>query len=208
MLCKPLADGGLGLKNLKAWNRALLAKTLWNIHLKKDTLWIRWVNHVYSCFGGVWNWGWNEDYSPLIKNILLIRDDIVRTSGSIEAATARLHNWFGISGGLSKAYAYFVNAKGVWPWKSLLAKICILPKHLFVLWLLVHSKLLTRDRLGFVLDRRCVLCNHANESVAHLFFQCRVSKQIWDRVRSWLSMNKMIHIYRCVPETTYVMILV
>ncbi|XP_073049432.1 uncharacterized protein [Primulina eburnea] len=40
-VCKPLGDGGLGLKDLKAWNKALLAKTLWKIHLKKDSLWIK-----------------------------------------------------------------------------------------------------------------------------------------------------------------------
>ncbi|XP_075489620.1 uncharacterized protein LOC142528453 [Primulina tabacum] len=54
-VCKPLPDGGLGLKDLKAWNKALLAKTLWKIHLKKECLWIRWANHIYSCFGEVWN---------------------------------------------------------------------------------------------------------------------------------------------------------
>lgn len=33
MLCKPKEDGGLGLKNLRAWNKALIAKTLWKINL-------------------------------------------------------------------------------------------------------------------------------------------------------------------------------
>lgn len=41
VLCHPMDDGGLGLKNLTAWNNALIAKTLWRIHLKKDSLWIK-----------------------------------------------------------------------------------------------------------------------------------------------------------------------
>lgn len=34
----PKDEGGLKLKDLKSWNLALLVKTLWNIHHKKDTL--------------------------------------------------------------------------------------------------------------------------------------------------------------------------
>lgn len=50
MLCKPKEDGGLGLKNLGAWNKDLIAKTLWKIHLKKDSLTIKWISHVHSHF--------------------------------------------------------------------------------------------------------------------------------------------------------------
>ncbi|XP_075515984.1 uncharacterized protein LOC142550821 [Primulina tabacum] len=187
---KPLEDGGLGLKDLKAWNRALLAKTLWNIHSEKQSLWIRWVNHVYSCFGGVWNWSGKHDDPPLINNILSIRNDIVRIEGGKDAAIARLRSWFGQSGGLSRAYHYFVRSKGVWPWKPLLAKSCILPKHRFVLWLVAHSKLMTRDRMGFLPDHSCVLCKDDLETVHHLFFSCKISKIIWNNVRNWLDMRK------------------
>ncbi|KAI5657412.1 hypothetical protein M9H77_26205 [Catharanthus roseus] len=31
------SQGSLGLRDTKRWNEALLARTLWNIHLKKDT---------------------------------------------------------------------------------------------------------------------------------------------------------------------------
>ncbi|XP_073056870.1 uncharacterized protein [Primulina eburnea] len=189
-LCKPLADGGLGLKDLKAWNRALLAKTLWNIHSTKDSLWIKWVNHIYNCIGGVWNWDYKRDDSPLIKNILLIRDEIIRVDGTTAAAISRLHSWFGKSGGLSRVYDFFVHAKGRWPWKPILAKSYILPKHRFVLWLFAHSKLMTCDRLGFLSDQRCALCKVTDESVAHLFFRCEISKRLWDKVLDWLDMKK------------------
>lgn len=56
---KPKEDGGLGLKNLGAWNMALIAKTLWKIHLKKDSLWIKWISHVHSHFPNVWLWTWH-----------------------------------------------------------------------------------------------------------------------------------------------------
>ncbi|GJS55834.1 hypothetical protein Tco_0629196 [Tanacetum coccineum] len=50
-ICRPKDQGGLGLKNLQIWNQALLGKHVWNIAIKKDTL-----------------WGW--------KNLLGIRDQI------------------------------------------------------------------------------------------------------------------------------------
>ncbi|KAK6123842.1 hypothetical protein DH2020_042409 [Rehmannia glutinosa] len=46
-ICLPKSEGGLGFRDLRAWNNSLLAKTLWNIHAKKDTLWHKWIQHVY-----------------------------------------------------------------------------------------------------------------------------------------------------------------
>lgn len=40
-ICKPKEEGGLGLRDSKTWNRAILFKILWDIHLNKDCLWIR-----------------------------------------------------------------------------------------------------------------------------------------------------------------------
>ncbi|XP_012853654.1 PREDICTED: uncharacterized protein LOC105973179 [Erythranthe guttata] len=53
-LCKPKADGGLGLRCFRTWNRSLLGKDLWDIHLKKDSLWIQWVNEFYLKGTAVW----------------------------------------------------------------------------------------------------------------------------------------------------------
>lgn len=44
-ICKTTDFGGLGLRNLQFWNKALLCKTLWNIHIKKESFWIRWLHH-------------------------------------------------------------------------------------------------------------------------------------------------------------------
>ncbi|XP_075477364.1 uncharacterized protein LOC142518465 [Primulina tabacum] len=179
-------DGGLGLKNLKMWNRALLAKTLWKIHSKQDSLWIRWVNHVYSCFGGVWNWHWHTEQSGLIKRIIEIRDELICKYGSKETAAAQLDSWFHNKGGVSRAYEFFAQKNGNWPWKPLLSKHYILPKHRFVLWLLAHRKLLTRDRLGYLQDSKCVLCLQEDESNLHLFFQCRITILVWDELEDGL----------------------
>ena len=43
-LCKPKTQGGLGLKNLSVWNRAMIVKHLWHVAVDKDSLWVKWVN--------------------------------------------------------------------------------------------------------------------------------------------------------------------
>ncbi|XP_042379905.1 uncharacterized protein LOC121972287 [Zingiber officinale] len=51
-LVRPKREGGLGLRDLRAWNQALLAKVLWRVQDKQDTLWIRWIRPqmaTYRC---------------------------------------------------------------------------------------------------------------------------------------------------------------
>ncbi|XP_073303028.1 uncharacterized protein [Primulina huaijiensis] len=158
----------------------LSAKTLWNIHMKKDCWWIKWVNHEYSHLSSVWSWDWSKEQSPLIKQIIALRDEMILAHGSVQASIAMLGTWFGCSQGLSNAYDFFVGRWNRWPWKPLIAKCCILPKHRFLLWLVSHRKLLTRDRLGYLLDRSCFLCNYYAESVSHLFFDCPIARSIWN----------------------------
>ena len=43
----PKPNEGVGLKNLEAWNKAWIAKLVWEIAKKKDNLWIRWVHGKY-----------------------------------------------------------------------------------------------------------------------------------------------------------------
>ncbi|XP_074271613.1 uncharacterized protein LOC141595545 [Silene latifolia] len=55
-----------------------------------------------------------------------------------------------------------------------------LPKHCFIGWLVMHGRLLTRDRLkrmGITMDDTCILCDSAPESHAHLFFACIFSQK-------------------------------
>ncbi|KAH6805359.1 hypothetical protein C2S51_030190 [Perilla frutescens var. frutescens] len=39
-VCLPKEEGCLGLRDIRIWNKALMTKSLWNIHSKKDFLWI------------------------------------------------------------------------------------------------------------------------------------------------------------------------
>jgi len=45
--CIPNKVGGLGIKNLTLWNQASIAKLVWDIAKKKDSLWVRLVHGRY-----------------------------------------------------------------------------------------------------------------------------------------------------------------
>lgn len=40
-VCLPKKNGGIGLTNLDAWNKPWIAKLVWEVAKKKDSLWIR-----------------------------------------------------------------------------------------------------------------------------------------------------------------------
>lgn len=184
--------GGWGLKNLTAWNKALLAKSIWKIQETKNTLWINWVNQFYGSYGSIWDWECKKDDSPLIKQLLGICKEIVLRLGSVDLAKTTLSGWFVNCNGTAKAYDFFVKKIGRWPWKPLLWKSCIIPKHRFILWLFAHEKLLTRYRQCYIEDKVCVLCNIQMETSSHLFFECNFSRAIWHAVRILLGMDKLM----------------
>lgn len=80
-VCLPKEEGGLGLRDLRAWNKALLAKTLWNIHLKKETLWVKWVNEFFLRGSSIWEWVTKADSLPIFKNLVRIRDEMIVKDG-------------------------------------------------------------------------------------------------------------------------------
>lgn len=47
IMCRPKKEGGLGIKDCSKWNVAAIGKLVRDLASKVDTLWVRWVNHVY-----------------------------------------------------------------------------------------------------------------------------------------------------------------
>jgi hypothetical protein len=68
-VCLPKNEGGLGIHDIKARNDSFFAKHLWNIHLKADSLWIRWVDHFYISRASIWSLEAKKTDSPLWKSI-------------------------------------------------------------------------------------------------------------------------------------------
>lgn len=191
-MCLPKIEGGLGFKNLSCWNSALLSKVLWDFHCKKDSLWVRWVNHVYLGDTTIWGRLPKKDDSPLLKKIFLIRDAICQKEGSVDAAVQVMESWKdGGSINLLHAYNYFRPKGPRKIWSRDVWNAAVPPKHGFTLWLGMKSKLLTKDNLQFLdIDRTCSLCGASEETHQHLFFQCEISSRIWGQIKDWMGLRR------------------
>lgn len=66
-------------------------------------------------------------------------------------------------------------------WKSLMLNNTPRPKAYFIMWLILHKKLATADRLkkwGLIISKTCTLCDKENETIEHLIIQCQFSCEL------------------------------
>lgn len=119
----------------------------------------------------------------------------------------RLQSWFECpKASLDRAYRWFIPRRTQWPWKPLVCKPGILPKHRFYLWIFAHKKLLTRDRQPYIQDKMRMLCGGKEETFDHLFFACVKTKELWEKVKDWLRLRKNMgsaHTLLCAMRGIY-----
>nr|KAJ0211180.1 hypothetical protein LSAT_V11C400156810 [Lactuca sativa] len=72
-ICKPKTYGGLGLKNLKEWNIALLSSRVWKLISGQNSLWVKWVNCYLLEGRSFWDVGSKDKMSWSWRNLLKIR---------------------------------------------------------------------------------------------------------------------------------------
>ncbi|XP_058741729.1 uncharacterized protein LOC131614118 [Vicia villosa] len=71
-------------------------------------------------------------------------------------------------------------------------------KILFFCWRFIHNRIATKENLvrrgilNDVGDSLCVLCYSEEETLAHLFSDCEVSKRVWRRVFMWLGVGDFL----------------
>lgn len=82
-ICTPKEEGGLGLRDSKTWNKAILLRILWDIHSNKNNLWIKWIHVYYLKDRDVWSWQHGSADHPLFKNIQSLRNSLITTASSI-----------------------------------------------------------------------------------------------------------------------------
>jgi hypothetical protein len=80
-VCLPKNEGGLSLFDIRARNNSFLAKQIWNIYLKADSIWIQWVHHYYLHTHSIWDTTAHPSSSPLWKSIINFRDKLVEIGG-------------------------------------------------------------------------------------------------------------------------------
>lgn len=72
-VCKPKAEGGMGLKRLFEWNQACLACSIWMLFVISDSLWIAWVKSTLLEGKSFWTVKPNAIHSWCWKKLLKIR---------------------------------------------------------------------------------------------------------------------------------------
>nr|GEZ23675.1 RNA-directed DNA polymerase, eukaryota, reverse transcriptase zinc-binding domain protein [Tanacetum cinerariifolium] len=75
-ICKLKEQGGLELKDLGVWNELLMTKHLWNVAMKKDTLWVKWIYKEKLKDKSITEAKSDSSCSVGWKNILSLREKI------------------------------------------------------------------------------------------------------------------------------------
>lgn len=128
----PKIEGGLGLRNNKIWNTAILTKLLWNIQSNKDFLWIKWVHGYYLKGKNVWEWTTRKNDHPLLKKIEKIINLLLLRTGSVSSVIQLMNKWtvMGVYS-VSKAYECLRINGDSKPWMTLIWRTYITPEALF-----------------------------------------------------------------------------
>ncbi|XP_023758686.3 uncharacterized protein LOC111907122 [Lactuca sativa] len=173
-ICKSKVYGGLGVKNLRKWNDALLAKHVWN---KKSMSWTwkRFLEvrkivrpHVVSCVGnGMSTSLWHDWWHPLgILGSIISRRDWVSNGFSDSSLV-----WCDINNFGDKV-----------PWHDIVWYSNCIPRNSFILWMAILKRLKTQVRVrGWEVSGNllCPFCAVTLDSHNHLFFNCDYSHCIW-----------------------------
>ncbi|XP_062089725.1 uncharacterized protein LOC133796267 [Humulus lupulus] len=180
-LCKPKKAGGIGFMNISDWNRATLIKNGWSIATKKDNLWVKWVHNVYIKHEEWWGYNAPSQSSWYWRKMVNIKDEVKHLMDPVQFTL----DTYQISSGyklLNQVQERFHWSKEVW------CRLNI-PKHSFVLWIAIQNRLKTRERLhrfNITEDSTYILCNGADETVEHLFFDCSFSQDCLQQLKKWL----------------------
>jgi hypothetical protein len=119
---------------------------------------------------------------------------MIALCGGVALVQQLLSSWHSGTGSFTvSAYDFFRYKAEPVQWASVVWEQWSLPRHNFSIWLAMLGKLRTRDRLQFLSsDSICPLCQNADESHAHLFFNCDWSSSLWSKARFWLKLHSNI----------------
>jgi hypothetical protein len=98
-VCVPKKEGGLGITNILILNSASMAKHIWDIARKKDSLWVKWCHFfllkgkciwIQQCPNSV-SWTWLK----IMKLRASFHDHIIYTAGTGENIFTWFDSWHG-----------------------------------------------------------------------------------------------------------------
>nr|GEV75780.1 putative reverse transcriptase zinc-binding domain-containing protein [Tanacetum cinerariifolium] len=72
VVCLPKQEGGLGIRRLDHFNKALMVSHVWKLLSLKESLWVKWI-HIYKLKNRSF---WDISYRGPLSNMILSRDVI------------------------------------------------------------------------------------------------------------------------------------
>ncbi|KAL8472289.1 hypothetical protein ACS0TY_029490 [Phlomoides rotata] len=180
-VCRPKNRGGLGLRDLTTWNSALLAKIIWDVHNKKDSIWIKWVSEQYLNGRTIWDFVPRKTDSKLMRFVAGVRDDFVQIVGGVASAEIDTLVMCGKAKFDSKKMYFLIHPlpDRTYARYNMLWRTYIAPKYSFIGWLVLQGKLATKNRLQFLnIDPWCCHCINRQEDSTHVFWRCPYNRKI------------------------------
>ncbi|XP_056692071.1 uncharacterized protein [Spinacia oleracea] len=96
---RPINMGGLGIRRLKEWNLAFMAKLGWTILTNSDKLWVKILKEKYLKHSNFLNCFANNSHSPLWRDILkgrsILEQGIMIGIGNGNSTFLWYHHWVG-----------------------------------------------------------------------------------------------------------------
>ncbi|KAL2226567.1 UNVERIFIED_CONTAM: hypothetical protein Sindi_2015400, partial [Sesamum indicum] len=228
-VCRPVEEGGQGIRDVATLNQALMSKKLCDvIRCERTSIWVDWLyaSRLQNTSG------WRKllrlrSYIRLVVDYCIgdgtsfyIWQDPWHPLGSLIDRFPRAPNLLGLD--LSTKLSSII-CGGEWRWPTITDFECLeithvlppihgeaesinwrvdggqpstkaltrlfdppgtkIPRHLFILWMVILGKLPTTDKPWLSHLGDCVLCDRRMENHTYLFFQCRYSRRCLSEIR-------------------------
>ncbi|GKD32648.1 hypothetical protein Tco_1248157 [Tanacetum coccineum] len=163
-VCFPKREGGLGIRRLEGFNKALISTHIWSLLLRKESLWVKWI-HTYKLNGctlweiplrGKMSWGWRKILQ--LMRLLLVGCGTSKYPMLANLAVPNLSNasdgllWRHISNDesnflVAKAWECIRPRANDVDWFHVVWFSHQIPRHAIHLWLVMRCKLKTQDMI-------------------------------------------------------------
>ncbi|KAL0406440.1 UNVERIFIED_CONTAM: putative mitochondrial protein [Sesamum latifolium] len=184
-LCKSREDGGLGFRQLKAFNSALLAKQLWRLVTNTSSLISQVMKARYYPTSSPLEAKLGSRPSLTWRSILstreIIQPALLPNSSANGASTVKSAYFLALKLHNPASSSQSPNSELPRIWK-IIWKANVPPKVRLFAWKLANKALpsgTTLENRMKILQPPCSFCGASSENFAHVFVQCHIARQAW-----------------------------
>lgn len=76
-ICRPKKEGGLDIRNLKAWNVVAIRETVWHISRLSESFWVWWIHGAYTKGGDQWLFNPHPTASWALRKLCKIKEQLL-----------------------------------------------------------------------------------------------------------------------------------